>query len=103
MTFEGRERHKKPSSKPVLLSYILQDDAGGPLVNKVGDQYYLVGVPSLSRGCAVENVPAVYMRMTAFEDWINDVLVGNITGTDQAPIRILILLAYIIVSIFMNS
>ncbi|XP_030572477.1 serine protease 1-like [Drosophila novamexicana] len=48
-------------------------DSGGPLVHKDGDINYLIGATSfgLSLGCE-RNYPAVFTRITAYLDWIED-------------------------------
>ncbi|XP_072028166.1 uncharacterized protein [Amphiura filiformis] len=45
----------------------------GPSVSKVNDKYYMVGIPSWYAGCAQPGFPAVYTRMTAFEDWLEPI------------------------------
>ena len=33
----------------------------------------MVGIPSWYAGCAIPGYPAVYTRMTAFEDWLTPI------------------------------
>ena len=50
-----------------------QGDSGGPLAWR--DYYggwYQVGIVSFGKGCAREGVPAVYTRLTAYMDWIEN-------------------------------
>ena len=60
--------------------FLLKGDYGGPLVSQYEDVWYLIGMPSWSRGCADSGYPGVYTRVTYFEDWIMDVIEGNYTG-----------------------
>ena len=65
-----------------------QGDSGGPLIDseKVFNSYLilgivsynfvvfqnLVGIVSWGQGCALENYPGVYARVSALHDWIVD-------------------------------
>lgn len=49
-------------------------DSGGPLMT-VKNNYWLVeGVVSFGRGCGLEGWPAIYTRVTSFEDWIQQTI-----------------------------
>jgi secreted trypsin-like serine protease len=49
-------------------------DSGGPLVSYLDNKATLVGVVSFGKGCALENKYGVYIRVSAYRDWIDDVI-----------------------------
>lgn len=53
-------------------------DSGGPLQCKMPDgRWYQVGVVSWGVSCAKPNLPDVYTKVTAFYDWIQDIIDNN--------------------------
>ncbi|KAI5643891.1 trypsin domain-containing protein [Phthorimaea operculella] len=56
-----------------------QGDSGGPLQVRIplqsyeeGSIHYVLGVTSFGFGCALENTPGVYTRVSPFLDWIEN-------------------------------
>lgn len=45
-------------------------DSGGPLTRLQKGERVLVGVVSFGIGCAHKGIPGVYMRVSAYQDWI---------------------------------
>ena len=58
-----------------ILCFLLQGDSGGPMVVQREDgRFQLSGIISWGIGCAEENQPGVYTRISEFKDWINQIL-----------------------------
>uniref|UniRef100_A0A3B3WSF4 Peptidase S1 domain-containing protein n=1 Tax=Poecilia mexicana TaxID=48701 RepID=A0A3B3WSF4_9TELE len=55
-------------------------DSGGPLVTKQGDRWIQAGIVSFGVGCAEPNFPAVYARVSQYNDWINSHITRNQPG-----------------------
>eukprot|EP00095_Tigriopus_kingsejongensis_P006496 snap_masked-scaffold676_size113663-processed-gene-0.19 protein:Tk06496 transcript:snap_masked-scaffold676_size113663-processed-gene-0.19-mRNA-1 annotation:"serine proteinase stubble" len=49
-------------------------DGGGPLVCEKNGQWYQVGIVSFGIGCGRRNVPGVYTRVSAYENWIEETI-----------------------------
>ncbi|KXN67075.1 trypsin-like serine protease [Conidiobolus coronatus NRRL 28638] len=45
-------------------------DSGGPLFKVIGSKFYLVGLVSFGKDCALPEFPGVYTRISAYKDWI---------------------------------
>lgn len=48
-----------------------QGDSGGPLLNSAGA---IVGITSMGIGCALENFPGIYTRVSYYQGWIEQTL-----------------------------
>ncbi|XP_020296981.1 serine proteinase stubble [Pseudomyrmex gracilis] len=54
-----------------------QGDGGGPLVCQDDGFYELVGLVSWGFGCGRQNVPGVYVKVSAYIGWINQIVSAN--------------------------
>uniref|UniRef100_A0A3Q2QZF4 Peptidase S1 domain-containing protein n=1 Tax=Fundulus heteroclitus TaxID=8078 RepID=A0A3Q2QZF4_FUNHE len=55
-------------------------DHGGPLVSKQGDRWIQAGIVSVGIGCAKPFFPAVYARVSQYNNWINSHITRNQPG-----------------------
>ena len=70
------------------MLYDFLGDSGGPLFCKdtektdvAGkDTWYLAGIISHGKGCALANSASFYTRVAQYQDWIEDIMDGFIDG-----------------------
>lgn len=60
-----------------LSLFISQGDGGGPLVCQDDGFYELVGLVSWGFGCGRRDVPGVYVKVSSFIGWINQIISVN--------------------------
>ena len=62
-------------------------DSGGPLFCRDMDQsretWYLAGIISHGKGCALANSASFYTRVAQYQDWIDDMMNGLVEGRIQ--------------------
>ncbi|CAF3016792.1 unnamed protein product [Rotaria sp. Silwood2] len=67
-----------------------QGDSGGPIHQWLGDHWEQVGIVSFGEGCAHQNHPGVYTRLSMYRDWIQatmnqiDTTIST-SSTSQSP------------------
>ena len=54
----------------IYIYMYLQGDSGGPIHQWLDDHWEQVGIVSFGQGCAEENHPGVYTRLSIYHDWI---------------------------------
>jgi secreted trypsin-like serine protease len=59
------------------MDFIGQGDGGGPLVCQVDGFYELAGLVSWGFGCGRQDVPGVYVKVSSFIGWINQIISVN--------------------------
>ncbi|CAF1518828.1 unnamed protein product, partial [Adineta steineri] len=59
-----------------------QGDSGGPIFQWQGEYWEQVGIVSYGNGCAEPNDPGVYVRLSYYYNWINDILKNDNEHTE---------------------
>ena len=59
------------------MDWRLQGDGGGPLVCEDDGYYELTGLVSWGFGCGRRDVPGVYVKISSFIGWINQIISVN--------------------------
>ncbi|UJR25836.1 hypothetical protein I4U23_007186 [Adineta vaga] len=54
-----------------------QGDSGGPIFQWTEQYWEQVGIVSHGTGCAEENYPGIYTRLSYYYDWIQNILIRN--------------------------
>ncbi|CAF0751091.1 unnamed protein product [Adineta steineri] len=57
-------------------------DSGGPIFQWTGEYWEQVGIVSYGNGCAEPNDPGVYVRLSYYYNWINDILKNDNEHTE---------------------
>ncbi|XP_041980971.1 uncharacterized protein LOC121734426 [Aricia agestis] len=80
----GLQEHQMCAGKLAGGVDACQGDSGGPLQSRInldprlkGKMYYLLGVTSVGFGCARQNTPGIYSRISSFLDWIEPIVWPN--------------------------
>ena len=62
-----------------VISHCLQGDSGSPLICRTGEEgeFQVTGIVSLGRGCGDTKYAGVYTRVSAFKEWIEQVIQYN--------------------------
>ena len=71
-----------PCWKTFIFLPLSAGDSGGPLFCKNlennDETWYLAGIISHGKGCALANSASFYTRVTQYQDWIDDIMSGTI-------------------------
>ncbi|XP_072043276.1 ovochymase-2-like [Amphiura filiformis] len=69
---------------------VCDGDEGGPLAARIGGLWFLVGMSSWDRGCAIEFFPSVFTRVSAVSAWIEPIFNGgepDISPPTEDPLK----------------
>ncbi len=69
--------HESMTTTCCLVFFVPQGDGGGPLVCEDQGYYELTGLVSWGFGCGRQDVPGVYVKISSFIGWINQIISVN--------------------------
>ena len=74
---DSGSRRRFIHTQPIYLYFNFQGDGGGPLVCEDSGYYELTGLVSWGFGCGRKDVPGVYVKISSFIGWINQIISVN--------------------------
>lgn len=69
-----------------VVDMSLQGDTGSPLVSRQGSKWIQSGIAVYSIGCGLPEYPAVYVRVSEYQDWISYYTNSSMPGFVPFPL-----------------